>query len=130
MNEPMDVRVMAVKNEIKEAQNAARSISKAFMRAGRNRWIDISINEGWSYNVEEHARSLAFATWKQRRSMPTVAELDIAIKYMGEDKRNGTDDLKYYRAHGRSHSAVELADIRSARSQLTETNRRMMGDDA
>ena len=108
-----------VKQRIREAQNAARDVAKAFIRKGLNRWIEISLREGWSYNLEEHARSIAYSQWVKTSRLPTLSELD--------EYRVPQDDHKYFKNHGRAHTQVDLRDIIAAR-QLLPKARNITGD--
>lgn len=120
---PIDERVNAVKSEIAEAQRASRFLGKMFMRTGRNRWIDVSLDEGWAYNAEERARATAMDVWRRTQKLPTIAELDRFVTF-------DADDHKYYANHGRDLMRDERTDIFEHRNKLTERSRRMMGDDA
>jgi hypothetical protein len=115
-----DRAVKAVKQEIAEVQNAARSMAKTFMRRGQSRWIEISLREGWGYNLEELARSAAYQHWVKTRALPSLALMDCG--------RITEDDHKYFKRHGRQLNDVELTEVRAARATVSETSKRMTGE--
>ncbi len=117
----LDARVEAVKTEIKEAQNAARHLGKMFMISGRNRWIDISLEEGWAYNAEERARGVALDVWRNTRALPTLEQLDRLVAF-------NADDHKYFKSHGRDLMPDDRQALFAARKKITDRSRRMMGD--
>lgn len=101
---------------IANGKEGARTLAATWVRQGRNRWIDIAINEGWSFNLEEMARSVAFEHFRKDQKFPTLAELDQI--------RMTPDDHKYFLQHGRKHLDLVLEDIRAARSKLPQPRNR------
>jgi len=101
------------------AAKTARELATQFMKLCSNRWVDISIEEGWTHNLRELARSMVYETWR-RQSMKmnrpeqtlTLVELDQALKV-------NEDDHAYFKNYGRDLNRVDLFYICEARSNRT-----------
>lgn len=89
---------------IRKSAHACREIGDTFMRRGRNRWIDISIDEGWSFNCRETARSIARETFRETGKIMTLVDLDEAVKF-------SKDDHDYQKSYGRTLMQVDLYDL-------------------
>lgn len=106
-------------NDIKRCTSACQDLSHQFLRVGRCRWIEIAIDENWTHNLREAARSVAFEIWRKRslvanRVVPVMGlvELDDIVQFKPEDH-------EYFRQYGRNMNRVDLFDVcqfRSARN--------------
>ena len=119
MSDPDQKAIDAVKAEIASAKNGARELARAVMKRGRSRWIETSIREGWSYNLEELMRSSAYNYYVEHRQLPTLAWFDgYAVP---------SDRHTYFARHGRQHVNVILEEIIAERG-LTPRSRAMTGE--
>lgn len=104
-----------ITTSIRQAEEACRMLSTRFLEMGRNRWIEIAINEGWTHNLRETARSIAFETWRRSslrmdriESPLTLADIDAAVEFNKEDHA-------YFRQNGRDINRVDLFYVCEAR---------------
>lgn len=98
-------------SDMKRCTNACQDLSHQFLRVGRNRWIEIAIDENWTHNLRAAARSIAFETWRKRclianRVVPVMGlvELDDLVQFQPEDH-------EYFRQYGRDLNRVDLFDV-------------------
>jgi hypothetical protein len=91
-------------------------LSARFMEVGRNRWIEIAIDEGWTHNLREKARSTAFEMWRKRSlDLKKVAPI-VGLLELDEVIKINPGDHEYYRQHGRDVNRVDLYFICKARN--------------
>lgn len=96
---------------ILRSTRACVDLGNTFMRRGRNRWIDVSIDEGWSFNCREMARSVAREAFRMTGQIMTLVDIDDAVKFSKED-------YDYFKRHGRSLTQVDLYDVCRERSNV------------
>lgn len=105
-----------IQASIKQASEACRVLSGHFLEMGRNRWIEIAIDEGWTHNLREAARSKAFEAWRLQsltmdriEQTPSLAEIDSTLGFRSEDHA-------YFKQYGRDINRVELHAVCKARA--------------
>lgn len=113
---------------IKQASDACADIAQRFLELGRNRWIEIAINEGWTHNLREAARSIAQETWRRDclkadriEPVPSLVDVDAAVKFKPEDH-------DYYRQYGRDVNRVDLYCACKARSERNGVSYPILSD--
>lgn len=98
-------------------------MAERFLRTGKSRWIDVSLNEGWEKSLRDLVRSAIYQRVQNGGEMPSLAQLDqVAVS---------KDDHKYYRVHGQQLMDFErdqIMDEREGKPALTEKSKRMTGE--
>lgn len=88
----------------------ARNMAKAFMRQAPCRWIDIALDEGWAYSLEEMARDSIRETLRKGQGLPSIQAMG------GFPVRD--EDHTYCKRNGRQLNSHELEQVREARAKL------------
>ena len=97
-------------------------LAAAYMRRGKSRWIDLSLDEGWGKSLQEFIASSARNRMRATGALPSFGELDgFALK---------DDDLKWFRAHGAQFLKGELEDIMHDRHGVIPEPKRLTGESA
>lgn len=107
---------------IRQAADACTDLAQKFLELGRNRWIEVAIDEGWTHNLRESARSIAFETWRRGclktdriEPVPSLVDIDAAVQFKPEDHA-------YFRQYGRDINRVDLYYACKSRAERNSIN--------